>query len=373
MLQAFLKTEFSFVSTTVGKVVNLVSMMAIVYLLVPKSVLGTYGQYADTIALAGVMIAGLLGNIVMTAMLYIYSRRIHPVGFRFDRAYAKHILSASLPYGLALFLNVVFFKIDIVLLSVLEPRSIADTDIALYGVPMKIVEVGMMFGTVFLNSMLPLFTESIRGKDFQKLQMLADKAYRLLFVAGAGIAFFMATAPHQIIALIASKEYLATGPSGWDASDAMRVVAFIFLFYFVSSLFTYLLIASGDQKKLLAINSKITLVTLIGNALVIPFFSFMGSAIVTLACQILLFVLTAREARHLVKFRLISWFSVSRMLLGAFAGGAVMLALPYLGRIAMLLHMKESLTNLGMLIGAAGIFGVIYGGGVLWEMRRKGV
>lgn len=69
----------------------------------PKSTLGQYGQYADAIALAGVMFAGLLGNIVMTVMLYIYSQKVHPVGFRFDRGICKHILQASLPYGLALF------------------------------------------------------------------------------------------------------------------------------------------------------------------------------------------------------------------------------------------------------------------------------
>ena len=38
MLQAFLKTEFSFVSTTIGKTVNLLSMMLIVYILLPKSI-----------------------------------------------------------------------------------------------------------------------------------------------------------------------------------------------------------------------------------------------------------------------------------------------------------------------------------------------
>lgn len=91
------------------------------------------------------MLCGLLGNVVMTWLLYAYSRSVEKIGFVFDREYAKHILTASLPYGLALFLNVVFFKVDIVLLSVLEPREIADKDIALYGVPMKIVEVGMMF------------------------------------------------------------------------------------------------------------------------------------------------------------------------------------------------------------------------------------
>ena len=91
------------------------------------------------------MLCGLIGNVVMTWLLYAYSRRVEKVVFAFDKAYAKHILTASLPYGLALFLNAVFFKVDVVLLSVLESREIADKDIALYGVPMKIVEVGMMF------------------------------------------------------------------------------------------------------------------------------------------------------------------------------------------------------------------------------------
>ena len=36
--------------------------------------------------------------------------------------------------------------------------SIADTVVALYALPMKIVEVGMMYGTVFLNSVLPVLT-----------------------------------------------------------------------------------------------------------------------------------------------------------------------------------------------------------------------
>lgn len=56
MLQAFLKTEFSFVSTTIGKTVNLLSMMLIVYILFPKSNI-LYDGYTGTIMLAGVMFA----------------------------------------------------------------------------------------------------------------------------------------------------------------------------------------------------------------------------------------------------------------------------------------------------------------------------
>ncbi|MDQ1343809.1 MAG: hypothetical protein QG650_529 [Patescibacteria group bacterium] len=248
------------------------------------------------------MLCGLLGNVVMTALLYAYSRKVEKVGFVFDAGYAKHILKSSLPYGLALFLNVIFFKVDIVLLSVLEARDVADKDIALYGVPMKIVEVGMMFGTVFLNSMLPLFTESVK-KGVESLEPLVKKAYSILFFFGAGVALFLAVAAKPVIAFIANPEYLVTGPSGYDASDALRIVAFVFFFFFLSSLFTYLLIAAGEQKRLLKINAFIAAVNLAGNLAVIPYFSFVGSAAVTLASQILLLVLTAHAAKSVSEKR----------------------------------------------------------------------
>lgn len=52
----------------------------------------------------------------------------------------------------------VYFKVDVILLSILEPAHIHDTSIALYSLPMKIVEVGMVFGTIYLNSLLPILS-----------------------------------------------------------------------------------------------------------------------------------------------------------------------------------------------------------------------
>lgn len=73
----------------------------------------------------------------------------------------------------------------------------------------------------------------------------------------------------------------------------MRIVAFVFFFYFLSSLFTYLLISGGEQKRLLKINAFIAVANLVGNLLVIPHYSFVGSAAVTLASQVVLLFMTA--------------------------------------------------------------------------------
>ncbi|HBA44808.1 TPA: hypothetical protein DEG21_04855 [Patescibacteria group bacterium] len=87
------------------------------------------------------MFAGVFGNIVMTLLIYFYSRKVEKINFSFHLPQIKSLVKMSIPYGLAMFLNVIYFKIDVIILSIMEPRNIADTSIALYSVPMKIVEV----------------------------------------------------------------------------------------------------------------------------------------------------------------------------------------------------------------------------------------
>jgi O-antigen/teichoic acid export membrane protein len=77
-------------------------------------------------------------------MNYIYALRIEKFGFSFDWEYIKHIVKISLPYGIALFLSVVYFKVDVILLSLLEPEEFANESVALYSLPMRIVEVVMV-------------------------------------------------------------------------------------------------------------------------------------------------------------------------------------------------------------------------------------
>ncbi|MBT3727636.1 hypothetical protein HOG21_08630 [bacterium] len=57
---------------------------------------------------------------INTILNYLYARRIVKFGFSFDWEYIKHLIKISLPYGLALFLSVVYFKVDVIILSLME-------------------------------------------------------------------------------------------------------------------------------------------------------------------------------------------------------------------------------------------------------------
>jgi len=93
--------------------------------------------------------------VINTLLNFFYAKHFFQFTFLWDTEYIKHIIKISLPYGFALFLSVVYFKIDIILLSLLEPKELADTSIAFYSLPMKIVEVLMVLGGFYLNSILP--------------------------------------------------------------------------------------------------------------------------------------------------------------------------------------------------------------------------
>ncbi len=60
------------------------------------------------------------------------------------------------------------------MLSIMD-KTDPDTVIALYSLPMKIIEVGMMYGTIFLNSFLPVLTAAIADKNLRETKNLTKK------------------------------------------------------------------------------------------------------------------------------------------------------------------------------------------------------
>lgn len=308
LLQAYLKTEFSFVSTTVGKFSNFLFILLVIFVLFPKSII-TANPDLKFWAFLFLMFAGVFGNIIMTVMIYWHARNIEKISFHFDKKYIKELIKVSIPYWIAMFLNVIYFKVDIIILSLMEPRNIVDTSIWLYSVPMKIVEVGMLFWALFLQSMLPLFSQAIKNKDSFELWVLVRKAYKLLFAFGIWIVGFSLINWYELLSLVASKDYLDSTKHIYTSLDSYRITVFVFLFCFISSIFTYLLIANNDQWKLLKLNFYLTLINIILNIILIPYLSFYGSSIATLISEIVMLTNTYYASRHIFKFNFMPKYS----------------------------------------------------------------
>jgi hypothetical membrane protein len=91
-LQATLHTEFSLIANTAGKLLTLAMIILFSIFLFPRATTPDHEVFIL------VMLAGLVGNIIMTGLTWWYTSRWQKVEFRWDTDYIRHILSISLPY-----------------------------------------------------------------------------------------------------------------------------------------------------------------------------------------------------------------------------------------------------------------------------------
>lgn len=298
LMQAFMKIEFSLFSVVFWKLVTFLWILLVVFILFP------YTQTQNfEMAFIWILLSGLVWVIINYALNFYYANKIVKIKFLFDFEYMKYLFKTSLPFWIALFLSVVYFKIDIIFLSILESPTQADTSIALYSLPMKIIEVLMVIWGFFLNSILPSLSTYFKEQNFTWVKYLLQNSFRFLFsfslfIIVAGFIFW-----EHILTVISTPDYLNHNLYQYTSLDVLFVVLLVLGFYFISSLFNYIFIASKNESILLKINIFITIFNIIWNIIFIPKYSFMWAAYVTLTSQILLFILGWCFSRNISNFR----------------------------------------------------------------------
>jgi len=310
LMQANMKIEFSAISLILAKLVNLWIVWLVSYIFYPKELIEASNYFTPFIY---IMIAWVIGVFFNTLLNYFYARRLAKISFKFDFNYIKHLFKISLPYGLALFLSVVYFKLDVIVLSILEWPVKGDLSIALYSLPMKIIEVLMVIGWFYMTSLLPSLTKWFKEKDEKILSNLIWISFKVLFSFASLIFVLWVLFRDYLILIIANNDYIDTSHL-YNSSDAFLVVFWVILFYFLSLVFIYSLVASENQNKLLKINIIVTVFNVIGNIILIPKYSFIWAWITTILSQILLFILWYFYTKKLINFHLPFLFLIRNIL-----------------------------------------------------------
>lgn len=306
LMQANMKIEFSAISLIIAKIVNVLLIAIIAYFLYPKEFIQNSDYFSPFLF---IIWAGVISVFVNTLLNYFYAKKITSIKFEFDYEYIKHLFKISLPYWVALFLSVVYFKIDIILLSLIEWPELWDLSIALYSLPMKIVEVLMVIWWFYMTSLLPSLSSGFKESDEKKLINLTDISFRILFAFASILFVWWVLFRDYIIRIIANEEYIITTHL-YNSSDAFLIVFFVILFYFLSLVFIYVLVAAEKQSKLLKINIFITIFNIVWNILLIPKYSFMWAWFTTLLSQILLFIFWYYHTKKLIDFKFPIFFIV---------------------------------------------------------------
>ncbi len=329
VLQVHLKMQYATIGLVLGKIVSVLYMAWVAYFAFTGDL--TTGFYH-------LMGAGVLGNLVMFLITAYYVRRFCKITYKFDFSYWKKVFITALPFGVALILNTIYFRLDVILMTFILPHSqtmadpvlnctsglCSDTEIGLYGVAMRMLEMLVIIPVYFMNSVLPVMTRYIEEQS-EKIRQLMQYSFDFLIATGLPILVGGFILARPIIQFISDPEFIGGNVFEFGSDLAVRILMFAMLFSFVNALFGFTLVVMNKQVKLMFINAGAVLFNLVGNFLVIPLWGFRGAAMTSVVSELIILILAYWAAQKLLGFHL-SVRTFGRTLLSALVMGAVVLA-----------------------------------------------
>ena len=241
---------------------------------------------------------------------------------QWDFGYWKKFIHEAMPLGVALVLATIYFSIDRVMLSVMKTTY----EVGIYGTPYRVIGVVLTLPTIFMSSVFPIMTQALR-QDRSRALRVFQKAFDFSGLAALPIAVGTTMVATPLMVLIAGHEFAASGA-------VLQWLIWASALSFFGAVFNYTTIAAGRQRSLTLPYLVATLFNIGANWIFIPYYSYMGAAVVTVATEVLVVVWTGWITFRATGLKP-NWLVTAKAVL---AGLAVVGALWWLGSSNLLIN-----------------------------------
>jgi O-antigen/teichoic acid export membrane protein len=246
------------IGVVIGSCVNLVLVLIFAFL-----------NNSIFLILFAFVLSGFLSALVLVKLT---KESVFPMSF--DKHFAKDIFIKSLPIGLMLIFNLIYFRADMFLLSLFSSSK----DVGVYGLSYKFFD--------FLIA-LPLF---LSNAIYPFLIKVVDKKSQFNRLVNNYFLFFLLMA----IAIIIPFWFISPMFSLVKTDFAGSIIPFRILllslpFFFTTSFLQWVLIAQKSQIYLMYIYLISTVINIVLNIIFIPQFSYIACATITLVSEAIVF------------------------------------------------------------------------------------
>ena len=188
------------------------------------------------------------------------------------------LIKNAWPIGTALILNLIYFRIDIFILS----SSRSSAEVGIYGLAYQFFEASLAVPIFFANTLYPVLTNSYH----QNLGIFKKEVrfwLKILLAVSIALAIFLFVIANFI-------PLIYEGRFGGSVA-ALQILALGMPFFFISALLWHLLILYNRQKFLILIYGSGAAFNLIANLIFIPVYGYLAAAIITVFSEALVLLL----------------------------------------------------------------------------------
>jgi O-antigen/teichoic acid export membrane protein len=184
--------------------------------------------------------------LILTALLV---RRDVPVSPSFEGREWLALARETASFAVATAVNVVYFRIAVVLVSLLAGA----TQTGYFGTSFRIIEVLVLLPSVMVSAAFPIFARAARD-DHERLRYALQRTFEAATIGGVALALALVLGASFAIDVIAGSGF---GP----AKEVLRLQAISFIGSFPAMVFGYALLSLRRHRELLVVNLGLLLMT----------------------------------------------------------------------------------------------------------------
>jgi len=261
--------------------------------------------------LTGILVTTVIASLASFICHYFFAHKYAVIKLEFDWLIWKKAFSNSWPIALTIVFNLIYLRADILILSLFKTSN----DVGLYGAAYKIIDVLTTLPFMFAGLILPILTAAWLGSNPIYFKKVLQKSLDVMVIAALPLIVGAQFLAKPVMIFVAGSEF---ADSGIILQLLMVGVAAIF----IGTLFAHAAIAMHKQKKLIGFYAFTSISSLLAYVILIPKFSYMGAAWVTVYSEIMIAILCAysvfKHSRFLLNLKTSLKSLIASLIMGGF-------------------------------------------------------
>jgi len=230
----------------------------------------SYAFFSWPNALQPIIFAYVFGAIISSLLAFSFVRKEIPdFGLNLNFNFWKNLLKRTWPIGLTLIFNLIYFRVDMLILALVKSSS----EVGLYGLSYKVFDLALVFPIFLINASYPVMVSSLAQSKEELLKFSKKILAVLLAVSLLAFIVIFIFSP-QIIKIIG-------GESFFGSIFSLRILVLGLPVFYLSAFLMWLLIIFEDQKLLIFIYSFGAFLNILLNIIFIPQFGYLAAAATT--------------------------------------------------------------------------------------------
>jgi len=256
--------------------------------------------------------------LVNLLLQFLFSRKYIVWRWSVDIVIWKEVLKKTWPIALSISFNLIYLRMDTIILSLTRTPA----EVGLYGATYRVIDILTLLPAIFMGLVLPVAVRYFSEKNMPELLSLLQKSFDALILFAVPIMAGTFLVSRKLMILVAGQDFAASG-------GILNLLVAAVIPIFCMTLFGYAVVAIDRQRSIMWGFLIDAVLTMAGYLIFIPMYGYWGAAAMTVFSEVFIMIWGGA-----VVYRHIKFFPSLKLLASVFPATIIMTAVLFLARDA---------------------------------------